>query len=243
MSGGMKTKKHDQGSYHRDGNSVFRHLRDAILRVELQPGAVMDESSLAKQLNVSRTPVREALIQLIADGLAVRKGRVVSVAQMNLASIPPLYDALLISSRLVQRLAAEMRTEEELDLIHHEMISFEEAIPSLDSVILTEANHQFHFAIAAATANSYISDFYRSVITDALRLNRICFSAHPYNDPHIKTHLAETAYQHRGIFEAIKSQDIETADRLAVEHHKLSRSRLDTLISRRSRSLKEELEL
>ena len=243
MSGGMKTKKPDQGSYHRDGNSVFRHLRDAILRVELQPGAVMDESSLAKQLNVSRTPVREALIQLIADGLAVRKGRVVSVAQMDLASIPPLYDALLISSRLVQRLAAEMRTEEELDLIHQKMITFEETIPSLDGVMLTEANHQFHLAIAAATANTYISGFYRGVLTEALMLNRICFSANPYNDPHIKTHLAETARQHRVIFDAISSQDIETADRLAVEHHKLSRSRLDTLISRQSRSLKEELEL
>ena len=243
MLGGMKTEKLDQGGYNRDGNNVFRYLRDAILRVELQPGAILDESSLAKQLNVSRTPVREALIQLIAGGLAVRKGRVVSVAQIDIASIPPLYDALLISSRLVQRLAAEMRTEEELDLIHQKMITFEETISSLDGVMLTEANHQFHLAIAAATANTYISGFYRGVLTEALRLNRICFSANPYNDPYIETHLAETARQHRVIFNAISSQDIETADRLAVEHHKLSRSRLDTLISRQSRSLKEELEL
>lgn len=239
----MEKKEPDQGSYERDGNSVFRYLRDAILRVELQPGAVMDESSLAKQLNVSRTPVREALIQLIADGLAVRKGRVVSVTQMDLASIPPLYDALLISSRLVQRLAAEMRTDEELDLIHQKMITFEETIPSLDGVMLTEANRQFHLAIATATGNTYISGFYRGVLTEALRLNRICFSANPYNDPDIKTHLAETARQHRIIFDAISSQDIELADELAIEHHKLSRSRLDTLLSRQSRSLKEELEI
>jgi len=239
----MKAQNPDQSGYNRDGNNVFRHLRDAILRVELQPGAIIDESSIAKALNVSRTPVREALIQLIADGLAVRKGRVVSVAQMDLASIPPLYDALLISSRLVQRLAAEMRTDEELDLIHQKLIDFEETIPSLDGVMLTEANHHFHLAIAAATANTYISDFYRSVLTEALRLHRICFSAHPYNDPDINTHLAETARQHRVIFDAISNQDIDAADKLAVEHHKLSRSRLDTLISRQSQSLKEELGL
>jgi DNA-binding GntR family transcriptional regulator len=88
-----------------------------------------------------------------------------------------------------------------------------------------------------------ITDFYRSVLTEALRLHRICFSAHPYNDPDIKTHLAETARQHRVIFDAISKQDVKTADKLAVEHHKLSRSRLDTLISRQSQSLKEELEI
>ena len=239
----MTTKSIDQDSYNRDGNNVFQHLREAILRIELQPGAIMDESSIAKQLNVSRTPVREALIQLIADGLAVRKWRIVAVAEMDLATIPPLYDALLISSRLVQRLAAEMRTEDELDLIHQKMIAFEEAISSLDGVMLTEANHQFHLAIATATANTYISAFYRSVLTETLRLNRICFSANPYNDPHIKTHLAETARQHRIIFDAIRAQDIQTADELAIEHHKLTRSRIDALISRQSQSLKKELKL
>lgn len=230
-----------ENTYERDGNSVYRRLREAILRVELQPGEVIDESSLARNMDVSRTPVREALIQLIADGLAVRKGRVVSVAQLDLTAIPSLYDALLISSRLVQRLAAEMRTPDELDIIHDKMVLFEAAIPSLDGVILTEANKDFHLAIASATRNSYISNFYRGVLTESLRLNRICFSASQYNDPYISSHLAETARQHRQIFEAISAQDIDMADTLAIEHHKLSRSRLDSLISRRSKSLNENM--
>lgn len=232
-----------QSTYQRDGNSVYRRLREAILRIELEPGAIMDESSLARTMDVSRTPVREALIQLIADGLAVRKGRVVAVAQLDLASIPPLYDALLVSSRLVQRLAAEMRTARELDIIHDKMILFEAAIPSLDGVMLTEANLEFHLAIADATSNSYISDFYRGVLTEALRLNRICFSASRNNDQNISGHLAETARQHRLIFDAISKQDIDLADHLAIEHHKLSRSRLDSLLTSRTRSLTDQLEL
>jgi len=233
----------EQNTYQRDGNSVYRQLRESILRVELQPGAIIDESSLARKMNVSRTPVREALIQLIADGLAMRKGRVVAVAQLDLARIPPLYDALHISSRLVQRLAAEMRTEAELDIIHDKMILFETTIPSLDGVMLTEANHEYHLAIADATRNPYISDFYRGVLTEALRLNRICFSASRENDQNISNHLAETARQHRAIFAAIRNQDIEQADRLASEHHKLSRSRLDSLLSSQSKSLSDQLEI
>ncbi len=239
----MDKTKIRQNTYERDGISVYQRLREAILRVELQPGEVIDESSLARKMDVSRTPIREALIQLIADGLAVRKGRVVSVAQLDLAAIPPLYDALLISSRLVQRLAAEMRTPDELDIIHDKMVLFEAAIPSLDGVMLTEANKDFHLAIADASGNPYISGFYRTVVTESLRLNRICFSASQYNDPHISSHLAETARQHRQIFDAISTQDIELADKLAIEHHKLSRSRLDTLLSSRSKSLNENMDI
>ena len=53
----------------RDGATVARKLKDAILRMELRPGVLLDETRLADAYKVSRTPIREAIIQLIADGL------------------------------------------------------------------------------------------------------------------------------------------------------------------------------
>ncbi len=53
----------------RDGRKVTQRLRDAILRLQYLPGQNLDETELSEKLGVSRTPVREAIIQLIADGL------------------------------------------------------------------------------------------------------------------------------------------------------------------------------
>lgn len=221
----------------RDSGGVYRMLRNAILRVELPPGMMLDETSLAEKMAVSRTPVREALIQLVADGLVVRQGRGVSVAPLDLAAIPALYDALHIASRLVQRLAAEMRTEEDLEMILEKLEEFEQLIDGRDGVLLTDANQAFHFAIAAATANAYVSSFYTSVMTETLRLNRICFSAAGYSDRNINNHLVETARQHRAIYKAIERRDLAAADALASEHYRLTRSRLDSLLAQRSESL------
>ena len=105
----------------RDAWKVTRELRDAILRLELRPGRSLDEAAIAEALSVSRTPVREAIIQLIADGLVVREGRSAKVAPLDFDDLPKLYDALLIASRMVHRLAAQNRTDEDLKRITDQM--------------------------------------------------------------------------------------------------------------------------
>ena len=72
----------------RDGSKVARQIREAILRLELRPGAVLDEADLAATMNVSRTPVREAIIQLISDGLVERQGRKALVATLDFDEVP-----------------------------------------------------------------------------------------------------------------------------------------------------------
>lgn len=215
----------------RDGSLSYRILRERIIRSELRPGMVLDEAGLVQQLNVSRTPVREAMIQLIADGLAVREGRSVRVAPLDVDQIPPLYDALLIASRMVQRLAAEMRTADDLDRIGERMIDFETAIDGQQGVLLTEANFQFHLEISAAAHNRYFSEFYERVLTETLRFARACFTSASYVSSDLEGHLRETARQHRAIFQAIENQDVDNADDLAVVHFRLTRSRLDKVLS------------
>ena len=98
----------------RDGERVAKEIRTSIVRLQLRPGQNLDEAELSEALGVSRTPVREAIIQLIADGLVVRDGRKARVAPLDLDEVPKLYDALLMSSRMIQRLAAQNRTEDDL---------------------------------------------------------------------------------------------------------------------------------
>ena len=160
----------------RDGAKVTQILRDSILKLELRPGVILDEVEVATRLNVSRTPVREAIIQLVADGLVVRQGRKAKVAPLDFDDVPKLYDALMISSRLVHRLAAENRTQRDLKEIAKFMKAFENSISNSNGVIRSEANHAFHKAISEASANKYISAFYETALVGTIRLSRACFS-------------------------------------------------------------------
>jgi DNA-binding GntR family transcriptional regulator len=67
----------------RDGTHVEKWIREAILRLKLRPGQVLDEARLSEELMVSRTPVREAIIKLIADGLIIRDGRKAKVTPLD----------------------------------------------------------------------------------------------------------------------------------------------------------------
>jgi len=223
---------------------VTETLREAILRLEMRPGAVLDEAEIASQLDVSRTPVREAIIQLIADGLVVRDGRKAKVAPLDFDDVPKLYDALLISSRMVHRLAAEYRTRQDLNAIEREMVIFENNLQGGDGVARSEANAAYHMAIAKAGKNRYFADFYERALLGTIRLARACFSdvvsgeyseAYPGED--LEKHLQETARQHRHIYTSIENRDVDEADRLAILHYELTRDRLEKVLFRRSKSM------
>lgn len=223
----------------RDGQKVARKIRDAILRLELRPGLVLDEADLAQQMDVSRTPVREAIIQLISDGLVQRHGRKAIVATLDFDEVPKLYDALLVSSRLVQRMAAQYRTEADLAEIERHMLAFEQSTELTNGVERSEANLLFHTAISQAAHNRHFAAFYENALLGTIRLARACFAyestveyLHPTAKEESHAHLTKTELQHRQLFDAIKNQDVELADQLAVDHYELTRTRLEKVLFR-----------
>lgn len=230
----------------RESQKVARRLRDAILKLELRPGVVLDEADLAEKMQVSRTPVREAIIHLISDGLVQRHGRKAIVATMDFDEVPKLYDALLVSSRLVQRLAAEHRTDADLKAIEAPMLDFEKISDTSNGVERSEANLRFHLAISAASGNRYFSSFYDGVLLGTIRLARACFAhestaeyLHPSSKEDLAAHLKETERQHRVLFQAIKDRDVELADQLAIDHYILTRDRIGKVLFRTDRVIED----
>ncbi|WP_312795075.1 GntR family transcriptional regulator [Tianweitania sp.] len=228
----------------RDAWKVTRQLRDAILRLELRPGRSLDEAALAESLSVSRTPVREAIIQLIADGLVVREGRTAKVAPLDFDDLPKLYDALLVASRVIHRLAAQSRTDDDLEQIAAHRDLFAEAVKTGDGVGRSEANFSFHMAIANAADNRHFSAFYEQTLTGSLRIARACFSNNVATDePEIKQHLAETLRQHDLILDAITQRDAARADEYATLHHQLTKQRIKRILFAGAPVLSEDLDL
>ena len=218
----------------RDGTHVEKWIREAILRLKLRPGQVLDEARLSEELMVSRTPVREAIIKLIADGLIIRDGRKAKVTPLDFDEVPKLFDALLISSRMVHRLAAEFRTDANLEEINRTLLDFEDSVASGGGVDRSEANLLFHQAIARAANNRYFAGFYDQALIGTIRMARACFanSGQSETPDDLAAHLAETKRQHRAIQTAIQDQNVEAADQMAVEHFHLTKLRLKTVLFR-----------
>lgn len=228
----------------RDGSKIYNTLRENILRLELNPGLVIDEASLCEQFNVSRTPVREAIIQLVSEGLVIRDGRSARVAPLDFSELPKLFDALLVSSRLINRLAALNRTEAHLADINYAMRKFESCTGEGDSMLVQDANVAFHLAIAAAAQNDYFRTFYERALLASSRLALACFSSSDRTASadsrvrdELKGHFKETIRQHTMIYEAIREKDAERADSLAVMHQDLYATRLKTMLFKDTQGL------
>src|SRR5689334_22265948 len=86
---------------------VYDSLKAQILDLELKPGTLLDETVVSRQFGVSRSPVREALIRLSAEGLVQNlRNRTSIVAPFDVEALPAYFDAMQLLYRLSARLAA-----------------------------------------------------------------------------------------------------------------------------------------
>jgi len=133
---------------------VFNTLRQAIIKGELKPGEKLLEISLADQLGVSRTPVREAIRKLELEGLVVmvpRKGATVAgITKKHLMDVLEIRRAL---EELAIELACERITPEQLAELKATEKSIKDAKDSEDSFALSDLDEKFHEIIYSATNN------------------------------------------------------------------------------------------
>ena len=135
------------------------HLADEIVRGVLAPGSGLDETDIARRFNVSRTPVREALRQLVASGLVEsRAHRGAVVAQPSLERLTGMFEAMAELEALCAGLAAERMPpadRQKLESIHEELRVLSHAG---NPERFHEVNERFHNAIYAGSQNGYIAE-------------------------------------------------------------------------------------
>jgi len=134
-------------------------LADEIVRGVLSPGAALDESDIARRFSVSRTPVREALRQLVASGLVeARAHRGAVVAQPSIDRLTGMFEAMAELEALCAGLAAERMTPAErhrLEAVHEELRVLSHA-GNPDR--FHEVNERFHNTIYVGSQNGYIAE-------------------------------------------------------------------------------------
>ena len=192
---------------------AYDTLRDEILDLTLPPGSGIDEVALSQRLDLSRTPIREALVRLAAEGLVTTlPNRATVVAPIDLLNLHTFFDALTLMYRVTTRLAAAHRSADDLAAIRARQDDFARAVEARDALAMIAANREFHASIAAAARNPYYEGLALRLLDEGRRILRLYYA-------HFDDRLPpEYAREHEAIIGAIAARDVERADRLARAH-------------------------
>jgi DNA-binding GntR family transcriptional regulator len=194
--------------------NVYETLRNEILTMALAPGQLLDETTLAERFDMSRSPIREALIRLAGDDLVVTlPNRSTIVAPIEIATFPKYVEALDIAQRMNTRLAAALRTDADLKTIARRQKEFEASVQTGNHLQMSETNKKFHMAIANAGRNPYLASFYERLLNQGQRMLHLHFEyLERTHDGYLLTD------EHQLMLDAIKAKDVDRADELAHAH-------------------------
>lgn len=207
-----------------NSDRAYDYIRKRILSGEYPPGYHLMAKILSAELDLSPTPVRDALRQLEADGLVTIRPRLgAQVNAMGLKGFCELCELRLVLETHTAGLAAQRRTEAELREIELALAEMrrlaEEQLRASESdaarllAEMARADAQFHVAVMTAAKNGLIRD-------EILRLqliNRVMAQgSHAVSDENDAAHLREVLADHEAIFDAIARGDAVGA-RAAME--------------------------
>jgi GntR family transcriptional regulator, rspAB operon transcriptional repressor len=195
---------------------VYEILRNKIVHNELKPQEYLNEQSICDELGVSKTPVREALQKLEHNRLVVivpNKGCFVS--NISIDRIREVFEIRAILECAAARLAAtsEARNQFKSILENHESFKIHTGEEMRHYLL---SGYQIHTHIVEAAGNSYLMDFYRTILDHIVQI-RVYFLSRFKAD-----RLQETVEEHKKILEAIVIGDADGAESAMREHLKRS---------------------
>jgi DNA-binding GntR family transcriptional regulator len=213
-------------------SKLRQELEDDIVDGRLLPGTKLDETTLAKRFEVSRTPIREALLQLDAVGLVEirpRRGAVVSAPSMR--SVIEMFETMAELEAACGRLAARRITAEDEAAIRAAHEACSAAASMNDQNAYYEENAIFHNAIYAASHNSFLAEQAAILHKRLAPLRRLQLRS--------RDRMVHSLAEHQGILEAVLNGDGELTARLLREHITIQGERFtDVAISLSSIGLK-----
>lgn len=202
---------------------TYEALRASILSGELLPGERLVETQLAEQLQVSRTPIREAIRQLQRDSLVTTDaGGGLRVTIISVVDAVQLYDCRIALERLSVQEACHHATPAQLETLETFVVQAEQLaeqpVVAFSSVRMLEVDYQFHQYIAESSGNRWLTTFLDQVF-DKMAMLRVQTTRH---NPRV----LEIRSEHRQIFEMIARRNSEAAVQAIEAHLVASKARV-----------------
>ena len=192
-------------------DQVYEAIRERITSGSLPRGARVHQEDLAEELGVSRTPVREALRRLAAEGLVeMRTNRGARVADIDQGGMRGAYDARLVVEPGAARLAAARRLAEPLARMRAAVAAQRRSLRNVERSF--EANREFHLALVAASGNDYLLQ-----LVERLWVARIGATIYE-RQVETQERMVLDVREHEQILEAIEAGDGRRAESLTRRH-------------------------
>jgi DNA-binding GntR family transcriptional regulator len=191
-------------------DQVREHIRNGIAEGIYLPGDRLVEGTIASQLGVSRTPIREAMRILEAEGLiAMEPWKGITVAGLSHKQVSDFFAYREWIEGLAAEMAASVVTDEELKRLDQSLISLEQGLdPS--GVELSSRNEEFHQMIFDISGNRFLKQSEAVIDTAKILIWK------PIRRDNERWKLAQN--EHRKLFDALVARDPKAA-RLAAQEH------------------------
>jgi DNA-binding GntR family transcriptional regulator len=203
---------------------VAERLRTRIFAHELAPGAWVDEQAIASEFGISRTPLREALKVLAAEGLVQLKPRrgcyVAALSEQDVDEIFPVM--ALLEGRCTLEATAKA-TEADIGRLAAIHADLERHAANGDADRFFEANQQFHNALQELAGNRWLKQLIEET-RQFIKLTR-------RDSLNLQGRLKQSLAEHRAILAAVQRRDAEGAGRLMHDHLLSGRAALAKLRS------------
>jgi DNA-binding GntR family transcriptional regulator len=200
-------------------DAVQDTLRDAIFGGSLRAGEPLSVPELARRLNVSRSPVREAVLGLVAQGLAIEQPRRgVVVATIEARDLVAIHEVREFLEAGAARLCAKRIDKTGVDRLRRILADQQRAVKQKDAAGYFRTNSELHAAIAAAAGNGRLEQILRTLENQMrIALHRVASD---------ERHMRSGYDEHRRVVEAIAAADENAADQAMRAHIANTISRL-----------------
>ncbi|MBM4465431.1 MAG: GntR family transcriptional regulator [Chloroflexi bacterium] len=189
---------------------AYHLIKEKIVTLELLPLSVIDERVLMEELGLGRTPIREALHRLAAEGLVnIVPRRGMFVANISITDLQKIFEVRMPMEGLCARLAAQRVTAGQIAQMERLFHALEQ-VPDRDIKGLMSVDERFHHLLYQAADNEFLAEALDRLYAPSLRLWYLVLDR--LGD------VRDAVERHRGVVEALKTGDGERAEAFIRQH-------------------------
>ncbi len=188
---------------------AYQLLLDALLDGRLKPGAHLNQNVLAEQMEMSRSPVRDALLRLAQEGFVSHTSRGFQAPLLDGQEFADFVEYRCELECFAARLASHWATKAQLEAMEQNLSDYQAAIDQENRPAATRLDSAFHALIGEASQNRYLQSAYGQLLRQA-RFNLVRLIPHQ--------NVVLNLQRHRAIFRAIAAHDEAEAIAAVREH-------------------------
>ena len=189
---------------------AYHLIKEKIITLELAPSSVIDEQALMKELGLGRTPIREALQRLDAEGLVnIVPRRGMFVTDISITDLQKIFEVRIVLTGFCARLAAQRGTTDQVAQMEQVLRGLEQ-VQSGDYKVLIDIDRRFQRLMYQAAGNDILAESLDRLYDLSLRIWYLVL--HQLGD------VRDAIEQHRQVAEALKARDGARAEALIQQH-------------------------